>query len=486
VRHELQTTPPDTGFPTGLLVDIDRSPGARVRTQLESTLRQAIQEGQLCPGTKLPPTRRLAGELGIARSVVVEVYGQLVAEGFIEAVQGAGTRVRAHATPSKELPPTTAQTLNKAFATGLPDPAYFPQREWLRAYGALFTGSSNQPLGRPDPRGRVELRTALAGYLSRVRGLRTSTSQLLICDGVSQALTIVARMLRTRGASRIAVEDPCFAAHRRLLASCGIEPIPIPVDRQGLIVSKLREADVAAVLVGPAHSFPSGAVLSQSRRRELIAWARERDALIIEDDYDAEFRFDRRPLAALQSLAPDHVLYASSVSKVLDPALRIGWISTPQRLTMDVLGAKVIADAATATFGQLALACIIESGGFARHIRRVRPRYRARRDRLLGELRTQAPELRPQGSDVGLHLLLPLPVNISESDVLAAAKRHGLHLEGAARHWATPGAGVPAVLVGYGTLNESTIQRDVRTLITAVLEPARSNIRTSLINRTAA
>jgi GntR family transcriptional regulator/MocR family aminotransferase len=471
VRHPLHTTPPDTGFPTGLLIDIDRSPGARVRSQLETILRREIKEGQLRPGAKLPPTRTLARELGIARSVVVEVYGQLVAEGFLEAFQGAGTRVRALAPPPKELRAETPPAPNTTFATGLPDPAFFPQREWLRAYSALFSGSSNQPLGRPDLRGRSELRTALAGYLSRVRGLRTSPSQLLICDGVSQSLSITARALRARGTRRIGVEDPCSASHRRLLASCGLQPVPVPVDRHGLVVSELAHAGLGAVVVGPAHSFPSGAVLSQARRRELARWAQESNALIIEDDYDAEFRFDSRPVAALQSLAPDHVLYTSSVSKVLDPALRIGWMATPERLISDVLGAKVVADTVTATFGQLALARFIDNGGLARHIRRVRPRYRLRRDLLLAELRSQAPELRPQGSEVGLHLYLPLPANVREADVLASAKQHGLHLEGATRHWTDPDSSVPAVLVGYGTLNESTVRRDVRALVAVTSSP---------------
>ena len=484
---DLHTTPPDTGFPTSLFLDIDHSPGARIRSQLEEALRREIQEGRLRAGTKLPPTRTLARELGISRSVVVEVYGQLAADGFIEAVQGAGTRVRALAPPAaQELRSVTRRPLSTAFATGLPDPAYFPQREWLRAYGSVFSGSSSQPLGCPDPRGRIELRTTLAGYLSRVRGLRTSSSQLLICNGVSQVLAVVARALLTRGSSRIGVEDPCFAPHRRLLASCGMQPVPIPVDRQGLVVEKLRQAGVDAVLVGPAHSYPSGAVLSGRRRRELVAWASEHDALIIEDDSDAEFRFERTPVGALQSLAPENVVYAGSVSKVLDPALQIGWVSSPQRLVPDLLGAKVIADDATATFGQLALARFVEEGGFARHIRRVRPRYRARRDRLLGELRAQAPELRPQGSEVGLHLFVPLPADVREADVIAAAKQDGLHVEGAAHHWADPDAGVPAVLIGYGTLNESTVERDVRTLVAAMLELHRSRLPAPLQDLTAA
>ena len=479
--------PPDTGFPTGLLLEIDRAPGARIRSQLETALRGEIQGGRIQPGTKLPPTRTLARELGIARSVVVEVYAQLAAEGFIDAVQGAGTRVRAQPQSAASEPrPVTRPALSTPFATGLPDPAYFPQRHWLRAYSSVFTGPGSQPLGCPDPRGRAELRTALAGHLSRVRGLRTCPSQLLICNGVTHALTIIARALRARGVTRIGIEDPCFAAHRRLIASLEIQPVPIAVDAQGLLVGKLSEVDVDAVLVAPAHSYPTGAVLSRTRRRDLISWARRNDTLIIEDDYDAEFRFDASPIGALQSLAPENVLYAGSVNKVLDPALQIGWISVPPRLAPEVLEAKLIANTATETFGQLALARFVEDGGLARHIRRVRPRYRARRDRLLAELHAQAPGLRPKGADVGLHLYLPLPAEVREADVTAAAKQDGLDVEGSAKHWANWTAGVPAVLIGYGTMNETTVERDVRTLAAAILQPNRRHPPRALQDRTAA
>jgi len=458
----------EPGFPTGLLVTLDRSSRSGVRSQLERELREAVQQRRLAPGAKLPPSRTLASELAIARSVVVEAYTQLVAEGYFEATQGAGTRVCRIPAPPDAKRSSSPARLNMAFTTGLPDPAFFPRKEWLRCYRAAVDACTDEVLGFPEPRGRIELRAVLADYLARVRAVRSSADEIVICNGISQAIAVVCRAMRARGASTIAVEDPCFEAHRRLVAACGLTPVPIGVDEHGIEVSRLIEADVAMVLVAPAHSYPSGAVLSPERRLALADWARQRDALIIEDDYDAEFRFDRTPVGALQGLAPGNVVHAGSVSKVLNPSLRIGWLAVPDWLLGDVIDTKFIEDVATETFGQLALARFIETGAFTRHIRRVRPLYRARRDQLLDALRSQAPDLRPQGAVAGLHLYVRLPQDVREGDLIAAAKENGLRVEGAARHWAAANETEPAVLVGYGMLRESTILRDVAALIAAV------------------
>jgi len=459
----------DIGFPTGLLIGIDRTRALGVRAQLERALREAVQQSRLRPGAKLPASRTLAVELGIARSVVVEAYSQLVAEGYLEAVQGAGTRVRRSRAAAGELQKAAARaSLNMAFTTGLPDPSFFPRKEWLRAYRAAVDESADAALGFPDPQGRPELREALTDYLARVRSVRCSPERIVICNGISQALMVVCRALSDRGAKRIAVEDPCFALHRRLIDACGLEAVPVAVDEHGVVVSRIDETRASAVLVAPAHSYPSGAVLSPARRVELVEWATRRDALIIEDDYDAEFRFDRTPVGALQGLASENIVYAGSVSKVLNPSLRLGWMVAPERLVHNLVGAKFVYDVATETMGQLALARFIEAGALARHIRRVRPRYRSRRDRLLLAIGTQAPELTPLGAMAGLHLFLPLPEGVREHDVIAAAKADGLRVEGAARHWAEPEKAPPAVLVGYGVLREGSLDADVASLLAAI------------------
>lgn len=467
-NSEPRASSADQGFPTSLLLNLDRSPGSGVRVQLERELREAVQQRRMPPGGKLPPSRTLARELGIARSVVVAVYSQLVAEGYLEATQGAGTRVCEMPSPVTRRRSRRGSRLNLGFTTGLPDPSLFPRKEWLRCYRSAIEDCTDEVLGYPAPQGTLELRTVLTDHLARVRSVQSDPRRIVICDGISQAIAIACRAIRARGESRIAIEDPCFASHRRLVGACGLTPVPVGLDDQGISVARLRDADVSAVLVTPAHSYPSGVVLSPERRLALAEWARRKEALIIEDDYDAEFRFDRTPLGALQGLAPENVIHAGSVSKVLNPSLRLGWMAVPESLVHDLVAIKFVEDVATETFGQLALARFIETGAFARHIRRVRPLYRARRDRLLQELRAQAPELVVHGAEAGLHLYVHLPEGVHEGDVIAAAKESGLRIEGAARHWARPAKARPAVLMGYGMLGESTIQRDVGALLTAL------------------
>ena len=377
-------------FPADLLVQLDRSRPRSLRVQLERGLRKSIARGSLPPGTALPPSRVLAAELDVSRSLVVGAYEQLVIEGYLEARQGSGTRVRAQGLRgdgtgdgSADYEPSGA---GPAPATrdggirrsGLPDPALFPRSDWL-----LY----------PHARGEPELRAALTAYLGRVRGVRTTPDQIVVCGGFSQAVTLLCRALGRRGVTRVAVEDPCFSLYRRIIRSTGLEPVPVPVDGQGLRTARLAGLDVGAVLLSPAHSYPSGAVLSADRRVQLLEWARAADALVIEDDYDAELRYDRLPVGALQGLDPDHVIYGGTVSKVLSPALRLGWIAAPPRLTGDIARAKFLEDFATEALGQLTLARFIESGAFARHLRRVRPVYRARRDSLLAALRTHLPSV---------------------------------------------------------------------------------------------
>jgi GntR family transcriptional regulator / MocR family aminotransferase len=316
----------------------------------------------------------------------------------------------------------------------------------------------------PPPRGTQELRTALIAYLGRVRGVRATADQVVICGGFSQGLMLLCRALGARGVTRIVVEDPCFGLHRGIIQAAGLEPVPVPVDGKGMQTARLAGLDAGAVLLAPAHSYPSGATLSADRRVQLLEWARASGALVIEDDYDAELRYDRMPVGALQGLDPDRVIYGGSVSKVLSPALRLGWLIAPPGLAGDLILAKLIADFAAESLGQLALARFIESGAFARHLRRVRPVYRARRDSLLAALGAHLPEIRPSGAAAGLHLLLQLPAGLDPDAIATAAVRHGIQLEDAAWHWADPGAAPPALLMGYGALREGTLTAGIEAL----------------------
>jgi GntR family transcriptional regulator / MocR family aminotransferase len=469
-------------FPADLLVELDRARPRSLRSQLERGLRQAIVGGSLLPGTALPPSRVLAAEIGVSRSLVVGAYEQLVIEGYLESRQGSGTRVRgqdfggdraATGLGSEPFWPLPLNRDGKMPTSGLPDPALFPRSDWLRHYRDALREVPDSGLLYPPPRGAQELRAALTAYLGRVRGVRATPEQVVICGGFSQGLMLLCRALGARGVTRIAMEDPGFLLHRKIIEASGLEPVPIPVDGRGMQTARLAGLDVGAVLLSPAHSYPSGAALSADRRVRLLEWARRSGGLVIEDDYDAELRYDRTPVGALQGLDPERVVYGGTVSKVLSPALRLGWIVAPPQLAGDIIRVRLLEDFAAETLGQLALARFIDSGAFARHLRRVRPVYRARRDRLLAALSSHLPEIRPNGAAAGLHLLLRLPAGLDPDAVATAAVRHGIQLEHAIGHWFDRATAPPTLLIGYGPLRESALAAGIKALADDIRRLAR-------------
>ena len=477
-----QTNSQGDGFPSDLLVDLRGSNGRGLRERLEHGLRAAIQDRRLIGGTALPPTRVLAAELGISRSVVVSAYANLTADGYLEARQGAGTRVRAddQAETTRDATADVASFWARPrqasphggppirLLGGLPDPALFPRAQWLRHYRAALTELPDAELTYPSTLGAEPLRLALAAYLGRVRGVATSAERLLVCAGFTQGLTLVCRALRRVGARRVAVEDPCFGLHRRAIAMTGLEPVPIPVDEHGIDPARLEDADVAAVLVAPAHSYPTGGTLDGHRRHDLIAWSRGRDALVIEDDYDAEFRYDGQPVGALQGLAPDRVVYIGSASKTVSPALRLGWLAAPGDLIAPIEREKRFDDMGSGLLEQLAFARFVDSGRLARFLRRVRPVYRARRDATIAALDELLPEARWQGAAAGLHLHVTLPEGVDERAFALAAYERGVLVEDGAWHWAQRSEAPPSIVLGYGTLPEPSIRQGVALLADAL------------------
>ncbi|ORA35345.1 PLP-dependent aminotransferase family protein [Mycobacterium aquaticum] len=458
-----QTNSADSGFPPDLLLTLDRSSRTGLAAQLQYQLRSSIQHGRLPAGTLLPPSRLLAEQLGVARSVVVAAYELLASDGYLTTRQGSGTRVR----PVATQPPSRTSTVASRYIPllgGIPDPALFPRTEWLRHYRAALTETPNDQLSYPNPLGTSALREALAGYLTRVRGVATAPDHLLVTSGLTQAVVLVARALQARGYGAIAVEDPGFAFHRDAIVNTGLRAVPVPVDDDGLDVGRLAELDVGAVLLAPAHSYPTGAVLSPERRVALISWARHHDALILEDDYDAEFRYDRTPVGALQGLAPDRVAYAGCISKTLTPSLRLGWITLPPWLIHDVTVQKLYDDMGNSTLEQLALSRFVETGGFSRHLRRVRPVYRRRRDTTLAAIAESLPQTAPSGVAAGLHIYLRLPAGTDEDALVRAARTRGLILSGARAHWADPGAAPPALVIGYGGIGDSALRDGIALL----------------------
>jgi len=441
--------------------------GEPLHAQLERQLREAIRGGRLMSGMRLPATRALAAELSVSRGVVVEAYAQLTAEGYLLTRRGAGTAVAAAPRPaSAPAPPPHPRAVAEDFHPGTPDLASFPRAAWLRSLRAVLRELPDDRLGYADPVGTPELRTALARYLGRARGVAAESERVVVTSGLTQGVSLACRALRARGARRIAVEDPGFFVHRAVVAHCGLEPVPVPVDAHGLRTDVLADLDADALLATPAHQMPLGGVLAPQRRAELLAWAEARDAYVIEDDYDAECRYDREPVGALQGLAPERVIYAGCASKVLAPSLRLGWLVTPRALAGAIALEKSLDDLGSAVLDQLALADFIERGELDRHLRRMRPRYRARRDALIAALAHELPAWRVgDGIAAGLHVVALLPEAVEEAVFLAAAAERGMRLHGLSwfRHDATP-ATAPGLVLGFGNASEPALARAVAQL----------------------
>jgi GntR family transcriptional regulator/MocR family aminotransferase len=438
-----------------LHLDVRIEPGSRVRAGIEAALRDAVRGGRLAAGTRLPPSRSLAADLGVARNTIADAYGQLVAEGWLAARRGAGTFVADRisvepASPHVERNQPTSVWFD--LRPGSPDLSAFPRAEWAAATRRALSAAPNEALGYGDPRGRPELRHALAEYLARARGVRTSPDRVVVCSGFVQALSVLATALRRSGGKTVAVEAFGLALHRDVIHSAGLRSLPVAVDELGALVDDVGSADAA--LLTPAHQFPTGVPLAPDRRAAALAWARTRSAVVIEDDYDGEFRYDRQPVGALQGLDPKRVVYIGTASKSLAPGLRLAWMAVPAGLIDEVGHAKRLADLHTSAIEQLALADLLASGAYDRQVRRVRLRYLRRRDDLVAALRERAPRVRVGGIAAGLHLLAHLPAGTTETAVIARASRAGLALEGLASYRYerdNGGDACQALVLGYGT-----------------------------------
>ena len=453
---------------SGVDLHLDLS-GPRLRAGLEAALRDAVHSGRLRPGARLPSSRALAQDLGIARNTVADAYGQLVAEGWLVARRGSGTRVATGAAaPPTATASITADVRPPRFdlRPGVPDLAAFPRSGWLSATRRALERAPYGALGYGDPRGRPELRRALADYLARARGVRVTPDRLVVCSGFAQGLAVLCEVLRARGARDLAVEAYGQPRHREVAASRGLAAAALPVDEHGADVSAL--GDAGAALLTPAHQFPLGPPLAPERRTRAIEWAIDGSRLIVEDDYDGEFRYDRQPVGAMQALAPERVVYAGTASKTLAPGLRLGWLALPPELVDEVVAAKALADGHSSSLDQLALAEFIGSGAYDRHVRRARLVYRRRRDRLVAALRRDAPRVRIAGIAAGLHALVALPAGRGEDEVVALAAERDLALEGLGAYRAGEQRHGPALVVGYGTPPEHAFTSAVARL-TAVL-----------------
>lgn len=455
-----------TGSGPDVLISLDRSGTETLGAQLQHQLREAIRAGRLGPGERLPSSRALARELQVSRGLVVDTYAQLEAEGYLDSHAGSATRVSTCAAPSP-APSTSAPAHPRPdvdFEYGVPDVGRFPMRDWLWAVSEAAKTIPFAALGNEEHRGVAELREVVAAYLRRVRGADVDADHVVICSGFAQGLGIVAGALRRHDIDVIGAEDPRSLDGDAAIARIGSTVVSVPVDDRGVDASALAATAARAVVVTPAHQAPTGVVLAPERRQELIAWAVERDGFVVEDDYDAEFRYDRQPVGAMQGLAPTRVIAIGSVSKSLAPGLRLGWIACPPDLTPAIIREKEIADRGSPALDQLALAHLMRSGRYDRHLRRMRTVYGARREALVNALAEHAPGVGVGGLAAGFHAVLHLGPDADEQAIVRAAMERGVRVQGMSR-WRSDGAVVPPQLVvGFGNVSESAIGRGIATI----------------------
>ena len=457
-----------SGGGPGLHLELDRTRGA-IGRQVEDRLREAIRTGRLPGGAALPSTRMLAQDLGVSRRLVVEAYAQLTAEGWLVARQGAGTRVaEAVAREGRAATaPAPPERLRYDFFPGTPDLAAFPRAAWLSALRAVLRDAPDSSLAYPDPGGTPELRSALAAHLGRARGVLAGPEHVTVVAGVRQGLTLLGRVLAAAGVRTVAVERPSLPPHAESLQACGLDLTGVPVDGDGVDVGALARSGAQAVVVTPAHQFPLGVALAPERRAALLAWAAERPGrLVIEDDYDAEFRYDRRPVGALQALDPERVAYLGSVSKSLAPGLRLGWVIAREPLRARLVRAKELDDGGSPALDQLALARLLERADYDRHVRLMRRQHRARRDALAAALAAEVPDATLEGLSAGLHVIVRLPEPLPAAALSSAAAARGVGVY----PLAAPHEDAGALIMGYAGLPGPAIAEGVRRLAEALAE----------------
>ena len=460
-----------SGLGPELLLAVDRAAAEPLRSQLETQLRDAIRSGRLAAGERLPSSRELAREVGLSRGLVQDCYAQLLAEGYLETRMGSATRVAAGggAQPAHVAAGAASrasagqagqhgQRLTANFEAGVPDLSSFPRADWAWAVREACRAAPNESFNYGDPRGSQDLRDVLAGYLRRVRAAVADPGRIVVCTGFAQGLNLLLRALAGSGIRLVAFEDPGYSRTvAAAAASVGVGAVPVPVDELGIDVTALAATGARAVVLTPAHQWPTGVVLSPQRRHQLVQWAAAADSMIIEDDYDAEFRYDRDPVGVIQGLAADRVAAIGTVSKSLAPSMRLGWVLCPPAIAEAVAAEKASQDRGSPVLDQVALAILMTSGRYDRHLRRMRATYAGKRSALTEALAAHAPEVAVTGLAAGFHAVAQLPGALAEQPVIAAARDRGVGLYGMGSMRST-GSAVPGQLVlGFGNLGERAI-----------------------------
>ncbi|MFF6915046.1 aminotransferase class I/II-fold pyridoxal phosphate-dependent enzyme [Streptomyces sp. NPDC012466] len=458
-----------------LLLPAASAPARTRGRSLQAALREAVRSGRLAPGTRLPSSRDLAADLGVSRGLVTEAYEQLTAEGYLRSGRGAGTwvgaAVRGAQPRAHDLAPRSPGS-RAGFVPGTPDLALFPRAAWAAAHRSVLAELPHQELGYPDPRGLPRLRTALAELLARRRGVVADPERIVIVSGVAQATTLLGSALHARGVRAVGVENPGSPQHDALYGAAGVSAVPLPVDEEGIAPGPLRASGVRAVVTTPAHQFPTGIAYSARRRAGLLDWARSVDGIVLEDDYDGDFRYDRAPVGALQGLDPDHVAYTGSVSKSLAPGLRLGWLLVPESWAQEIVERKRTMDLGHPALDQALFARFLERGDYDRQLRRCQRAYRERRDALVAALDAHFPGSRVSGIAAGLHVIATLPERYGpEERFLARVAEAGVAVRplSAYAHTRTEPEGAEEVrlVLGYAHVPPARIAEGVRLMAEA-------------------
>ena len=461
-----------TGLSPELLVPLDRESDDPLRAQLERGLREAIRTGRLVAGERLPSSRELAAALHVSRGLVVDCFDQLRAEGYLVSRGGSATRVASTAVTEDDRvgerdfePVPVAPALDVDFLPATPELSSVPRGDWAWAVREVCRDAPTAAFGYGGARGEEQLRTVLAAYLSRVRGAAARADRIVVCNGFSQGLVLTLTALAESGVTTVAFEDPGYDETGRVASALArVEMVPVPVDEQGVRVDALEVTGAQAVVLTPAHQWPTGVVLSPARRLELVRWAAERGGFVVEDDYDAEFRYDHDPVGSVQGLGPDRVVLIGTVSKSLAPAVRLGWVVAPQALVDRIAELKLHHDRGSSGLEQLVLARLLESGRFDRHLRRMRKVYAGKRDALVAALAQHAPRARLTGLAAGFHAVLHLPAHADEAHVVAAAADRGVGLYGMSSYRTSRSPDPPQLVLGFGTLSERAIREGIATV----------------------
>ncbi|QDR79396.1 PLP-dependent aminotransferase family protein [Sporomusa termitida] len=450
-------------------IALQRHSEVALARQLYQILREKMTDGQLRPGEALPSTRELAKQLALSRNTICEAYEMLAAEGYIISSQGAKTRVADGLQLEKAAPaftentPPAAPAIAADFQTGRPDIRQFPRHLWLQLLRKATNELSPQLWGYSGPAGLPVLRREISAWLYRSRGLAAEPQDIFITAGATQGL----KLLAGEGQAMI-LEDPCHSGLRQVLQNRGISIYPVPVDRQGLQTGNLNRNGACAVYVTPSHQFPLGGILPASRRAELVRYARENGLYLLEDDYDSEFRYAGPPVAPLYSLDPQQVIYIGTFSKILFPALRIGYVILPRRLQARWRHLRTYADVQNPPFAQAALAEFLQNRKLDRHIQNMRRLYGHRRHILLQTLTAMfGPGWSAWGDTAGLHLAVEFPGMRFDDMFVRHCQSKGLRLATVETHCLRKGEHRDKLLLGYGHLEPAEIKQGLALLRTA-------------------